>query len=141
MEQLAKVRSVERLLAATHVAGTALSGAVLSGAALAGERTLPVASAFHELLPDQGLRRGSTVACTGLASWSVGVALAAEAVAAGSWMAAVDLPAIGVEAAAELGVALDRLVRVDTRATSSWADVVAAAVDGFDLVLTRPAPG
>ena len=44
---------------------------------------------------------------------SLALAVAAEATAAGAWLAVVDVPWLGVEAAAELGVPLERLVRVD----------------------------
>jgi hypothetical protein len=115
--------------------------APLATTMLSRERTLPVAAAFRGVLPDGGLARGRTFACTGVAGWSVAFALASEAVDGGSWMAAVDVPALGAEAVAELGVTLDRLVRIDARSTASWADVVAAAIDGFDLVVAAAPTG
>ena len=48
-----------------------------------------------------------------MAATSLALALAVEATAAGAWLAVVDVPWLGVEAAAELGVPLERLVRVD----------------------------
>ena len=78
---------------------------------------------------------GATFACSGVAATSLSLSLAVEAVTAGGWLAVVDLPWVGIEAAAELGVALERLVRVDG---GSWAETVAALVDGFELVVTRP---
>ena len=68
---------------------------------------------------------------------SLALALAAGASQAGSWVAAVGLGSLGLVAAAELGVALDRLVLVDDpgRDRAGWASVVAALVDGFDVVL------
>lgn len=104
---------------------------------LAGERTLPVGAAFRDALPDRGLARGRTFACSGAAAWSTAFALVADAVGRGSWVAAVDAPTLGAEAVAELGMPLDRLVRVDARSTASWAEVVAAAVDGFELVVAQ----
>src|SRR5262245_5859995 len=93
-----------------------------------GERTLPVLPELRALLPAGGLRRGSTVAVAaghpvplgavpagGLTSFgatTVLLALLAAASAAGSWCAVVGLPALGLAAAAELGVALDRLALV-----------------------------
>jgi hypothetical protein len=102
---------------------------------LAHDRTLPVAAPLAPLLPDGALTRGRTFACSGAAATSLSLSLAVEAVTAGGWLAVVDLPWVGIEAAAELGVALERLVRVDG---GSWADTVAALVDGFELVVTRP---
>ena len=83
---------------------------------------------------------------------SLALALAAGASQAGSWVAAVGLGSLGLVAAAELGVALDRLVLVADpgRERTGWASVVAALVDGFDVVLVAaghwraergPAPG
>lgn len=113
--------------------------------ALARERMLPVDDAFAELFPDGGLVRGRSLACSGPAATSLALALAAPAVAAGSWLAAIDVPTIGLDAASEFGVALERVVAVSTAGSSGqgaeqaarWPDVVAAAADGFDLLITR----
>ncbi len=104
--------------------------------ALAGDRTLPVIDAFADLFPEGGLVRGRTLACSGPAATSLALALAAPAVAAGSWLAAIDVPTIGLDAASEFGIALERVVAVRTDATR-WPDVVAAAADGFDLLIAR----
>lgn len=53
----------------------------------AGERLLPVAAAFADLLPGRGLRRGSVIAVTG--SHALALALVAEASRTGSWVATV----------------------------------------------------
>jgi hypothetical protein len=100
---------------------------------------LPVAGPFLPLLPDGGLARGRTIACRGVAATSLTLALAAAATEAGAWLAVVDVPWLGVEAAAELGVPLERLVRVEpaTADATAWADLVAAVLDGFELVVTR----
>jgi hypothetical protein len=132
MERTATAASAggrQRPALSSPVAGT------LAATVLSRERTLPVAAAFRSVLPDGGLARGRTFACSGVAEWSVAFALASEAVGCGSWVAAVNVPALGAEAVGELGVTLDRLVRIDARSTASWAEVVAAAIDGFDLVV------
>lgn len=112
--------------------------------ALAGERTLPVADEFADLFPERGLVRGRTIVCSGQAATSLALALIAPAVAAGSWLAAIDVPTIGLDAASEFGIALERVVAVRTgadqdadRQAGRWSDVVAAAADGFDLLITR----
>jgi hypothetical protein len=107
--------------------------------ALAGDRTLPVAEAFVGLFPERGLVRGRSIVCTGPAATSLALALAAPAVAAGSWLATIDVPTIGLDAASEFGIALERVVAVRTEATR-WPDVVAAAADGFDLLIARVPP-
>lgn len=114
---------------------------------LARDRYLPVVPAFDALLPSPGLRRGATVSVgarpgvTGAAS--LALALAAGASQAGSWVAAVGLGSLGLVAAAELGVALERLVLVADpgRERAGWASVVAALVDGFDVVLVAAGDG
>ncbi|MBV8983099.1 MAG: hypothetical protein JO248_01470 [Acidimicrobiia bacterium] len=99
---------------------------------LARERTLPVLPALAGLLPEGGLRRGSTVAVSG--ATSLALALLAGPSQAGSWCAAVGLPSLGVVAAAEVGVALERFPLV-ARPGDEWPAVVAALVDAVDVVL------
>jgi hypothetical protein len=64
---------------------------------------------------------------------SVMLALLAEASRVGAWCAVVGLPELGVGAAAEMGIALDRLALVPD-AGLRWTDVIAALIDGFDIV-------
>jgi hypothetical protein len=110
--------------------------AAVAPTTLARQRTLPVLDPLSPLLPDGALARGKAVSCRGIAATSLAVALAAEAAVAGAWLAVVDVPWLGVEAAAELGVPLERLVRVDA-CDSPWVDLLAAVLDGFELVITR----
>lgn len=110
---------------------------------MARERTLPVASAFEALLPDEGLVRGRVMSCHGAAAATLASGLVVDALVAGAWMAVVDVPTFGADAAAEVGVPLERVVRVgsgvdaERAAASAWIEVMAAAVDGFDVVVTR----
>ena len=85
-------------------------------------------------LPDPGLTRGRIVGCTGAAATSLALALASRATTTGSWLAVVGMAPIGIEAAREMGVAIDRLVAVDANGcrADEWADRVAAAADGFE---------
>src|SRR5947199_2682567 len=101
---------------------------------LARERTLPVRPALADLLPEGGLRRGSTVAVSG--GTSLALALLAGPSQAGSWCAAVGLPSLGLVAAAEVGVVLGRFPLV-ARPGDEWPAVVAALVDAVDVVLVR----
>ena len=105
---------------------------------LSREQRLPVLPAFEGLLPGAGLRRGATVSigtAPGVGgATSLALALVAEASRVGSWVAAVGLPSLGLVAADELGVALERLVLVAAPERDAWGGVVAALVDGFDLV-------
>lgn len=104
---------------------------------LAGERLLPVVPALESLFPGGGLRRGSTVAVTG--STSLALAVMAGPSAAGSWCAVVGLPALGLVAAAEMGVALDRLALVPAPGPE-WPAVVAALLDALDVVMVGAGP-
>jgi hypothetical protein len=96
-------------------------------------RMLPVHTDMAELFPWGGLRRGSTVSVHG--STSLLLALLAAATAGDSWAAVVGMPDLGVLAAAELGVAVDRLALV-RHPGLELAAVVAALLDGMDLVVT-----
>ena len=109
------------------------------GVTLAGERLLPVVPALQPLLPGQGLRRGTTVAVG--RSAALALALVAGASAAGSWVAAVGLPDLGMVAAAETGIVLERLALVPAPATRAWPTVVAALLDAVDVVLVRSPAG
>src|SRR5207247_5054445 len=88
------------------------------------------------LLPEPGLRRGAVVAVSG--STSLVLALVAEATTSGSWCAAAGLGSLGLAAAAELGVALERLVLVSSTERALWPTVTATLLDAFDVVLARP---
>jgi hypothetical protein len=112
--------------------------------ALAREQVLPVVEPLQRLLPD-GLRRGSTVAVGD--STSLALALLAGPSSQGSWAATVGVSNLGLAAAAELGVVLDRLVVVadptagprasEASRSAVWATVVAALVDALDVVVVR----
>jgi hypothetical protein len=91
------------------------------------------------LLPDGGLVRGKAVACRGVAAMSLAVSLAVAATASGSWLAVVGVPTLGLEAAEEFGIPLERVVGVDLPTiddSERWAELVAATFDGFEVVIT-----
>ncbi|QXC62841.1 hypothetical protein KSP35_08700 [Aquihabitans sp. G128] len=104
----------------------------------AGERTLPVPEALAALLPQGGLVRGTTTATTGVAATSLALALAGPVTAAGSWVAVVGLPRLGLLAASELGVDLERVLLVAEPEPDGWAATVAALLDAVEVVLVRP---
>ncbi|WP_449279736.1 hypothetical protein [Leucobacter sp. GX0328] len=70
------------------------------------DRALPTAAGLRPLLPGGALRRGSSYAVKG--SRQLALALLAEPSAAGSWCGIIGCDTLGAEAAASLGVALDR---------------------------------
>jgi hypothetical protein len=105
---------------------------------LGSQRLLPVRPELQPLLPGGSLRRGSTIgiAASGPAATSLLLALLVEASRRGSWCAVVGLPTLGVMAAAEAGIALDRFALVPTPGPD-WPTVVAALLDGFDIVVVQ----
>lgn len=130
-------------MAGRMVVGTAaLAGLVrpASESEAGAHQMLPVLPELTGLLPGRGLRRGSTVAvATGRPAPSGGssllLALLAEASRSGSWCAVVGVPTFGAVAAADVGIALDRLALVP-HPGPEWATVVAALIDGVDVVVT-----
>ncbi len=99
------------------------------------EEPLSVPPPLSGLLPRGGLRRGCVVAVE--QSGLLCMTLAAGASAAGGWCAAVGMPELGMLAAADAGVDLDRLLLVPDPG-QRWPHVVAALLDGCELVLLRP---
>lgn len=107
---------------------------------------LPVLPALGGLLPWGGLQRGSTIevgtagnrsGAPATTAMSLMLALLAEPSRTGSWCAFVGMPDLGLAAAREAGVELSRLALVPAPG-NDWAAVVAALVDGFDVVVVRP---
>ena len=94
-------------------------------------RIVPVPESLAPLLPWGGLRRGSVVAVHG--STSLLLALLSRASAEGAWTAVVGRPDLGVLAAAEAGIAVQRLA-LAPRPGTDLAAVVAALLDGVELV-------
>jgi hypothetical protein len=109
-------------------------------------RVLPVLPELSGLLPSRGLRRGSTIAVAtgrsapGSGGTSLLLALLAAASRAGSWCAVVGVPTLGALAAAESGIVLERLALIPNPGPE-WPTVVAALIDGVDVVVTAvPGP-
>jgi len=98
---------------------------------------LPVCAPLAGVLPLGGLERGRVHGITGDAAVSLVYALVAEATEHGAWCAFVDMPHAGLRAAHEHGVALQRVVCIDTDRSSSWARAVGALVEGIDIVVVR----
>jgi len=133
----------------------AVSSALVDVTALAGTRRLPVAEGLHSLFDPRtgsvGLTRGTSVGVSGAqGSVSLALALVAEAMRAGSWVAVVDAPWLGLAALEQYGIDLSRLVMVGQTSAGSrdsgsrdsglrdsgqWASVMAALVDGFEVVI------
>jgi hypothetical protein len=106
------------------------------------DRTIPVDEPLGSLLPDGGLQRGRIVGCDGPAAVSLACGIVAGAVRTGSWVLLLGASTIGLEALAELGIPLHRVVAVEADASPVvWAERLVAAADGFELILTVPPRG
>ena len=106
-------------------------------------RVLPVAAPLARLLPAGGLRRGTTVAVApGPAATSLLWAVLAEASVGGAWVGIVGRPDLGLVAAAEAGMRLERLALVP-RPGAELLGVTSALLDGLDIVVmagSQPVP-
>ena len=100
-----------------------------------GARSLPTDPRVAPLLPGGALRSGVAYAAPG--SLALAMLLAAGPSAAGAWVGVVGIPEFGAEAAAELGVALDRLVLVPAP-EEHWLAVTAQLAEVLPVVLVRP---
>jgi hypothetical protein len=125
MSQSAAARQAERTRLARRVQPTTL----------AADQLLPVLPPLAPLLPHGGLRRGGVVTVSG--SLRLALALAAGVTQGNLWAAFAGIPELGVVAAAETGVALQRLALIPNPGVQ-WAPVIATLLDEIDLVITRP---
>lgn len=106
--------------------------------ATADTRLLSVPPTMGDLFPDSGIRKGSTVVIEPApGGTSLALAFAGPVTSDGGWAAAVGLPNLGLVAAAELGVRLDRLALVPDPG-DQWPVAAAALLDGVDLLLLHP---
>ncbi len=107
---------------------------------------LPMAAPLAAALPRGGLTRGSVVSVLGQGATSLLFSLlAGPGAAAGHWAALVGMPGLGLRAAAELGVDLDRVVLIPDPGPDVL-QVVSILIDGVDMVAVslpssaRPSP-
>jgi hypothetical protein len=98
-------------------------------------RALPTNPALAELLPGGALAAGSAYSVAD--STTLALSLLQGPSAAGAWCAVVGMPDLGVEAAAGLGIDLERLVLVP-HPGEQWLSVVSALVDVVSIMLVRP---
>lgn len=109
------------------------------------EQVLAVHPALTGVVP-HGLVRGTSMVCVGPVAASITALVVAGPTSGGCWACVIGYPSLGVAAWHEAGVALERLVVVPdpTVAGEGPVDdphggrVLAAAVDGFDIVVVGP---
>lgn len=97
-----------------------------------------VAAPLAAVLPRGGLPRGGVVSLAGQGSTSLLLTLLASPSA--PWSAVVGMPGLGLLAAAELGVDLDKVVVVPDPGPDVL-QVLSVLVDGVDMVALAPTPG
>jgi hypothetical protein len=109
---------------------------------MARDRVVPVQPALAALFPDGGLTRGSVLGCRGVAAGAATLAALAAASHAGSWVALAGWTTLGLRAAHEAGISLERMVLVADpgRDDRSWTATMTALVDGFDVVVAAGVP-
>ncbi len=124
--------------------GQGVTGPGVGGsAAMTADSILPVAAPLAAILPRQGLARGSVVSVLGQGATSLLFTLLAGP--QGQWSALVGMPGIGLLAATEFGVDLDR-VAVIPEPGPDVLQVLSILMDGVDLIAValpdaaRPAP-
>lgn len=125
---------------------------------LANQQLLSVPGPLQPLFPAGGMQRGWSVGFEGAGGWSLALALLAGSIggAGGSgdvgrgqggtvgqgsspvggdgWVAGVGLESLGLVAAEELGLPLDRIIMVEHPPAGQWPAVIAALVEVVDVV-------
>ena len=94
-------------------------------------REIPTHPALHDVVR---LRAGTSCSVDGS---TLALALLAGPSAAGEWCAVIGVPDLGLEAASELGIALDRLILVPDPG-GSWLEATAALIDVTACVVVKP---
>lgn len=94
------------------------------------------------------VRPGWSLGFTGTGGWTlammfladmVGESTTGSATVAGRWSACVGLEELGLVAAHEFGVPMNRLLMVESPPAERWAVVVAALVEAVDVICLNPA--
>ena len=99
-----------------------------------GSRRLPTIPALGRILPGGGLMAGAAYSVEN--STTLAMALLAGPSGSGAWCSVIGIPDFNVEAAANLGVDLDRLILIP-HLDGQWLTVTAAMVDVVSIILTR----
>jgi hypothetical protein len=91
------------------------------------------------LLPRRGLPRGGVVSVVAASDGGGATSLLLSLLAApsGAWIAVVGMPGLGLAAAAELGIDLDRLVVIPDPGPDVL-QILSVLTDGIDLIVTVP---
>ena len=99
------------------------------------EAGLPTAIELRPLLPSGSLRKGASTAVQG--SLQLALALLSEASKRGMWCGAIGVPDLGLEAAAQLGMRLDRFVLAPGPGSHTLT-IAGMLAEVFSVVLLQP---
>jgi len=99
------------------------------------ERALPTPAGLRPLLPGGALRAGTSTTVQG--SLQISLALVAALSASGAWCGAIGVPELGFEAAACLGLALERFVLVPEPGAHALG-IAATLSEALTAVVLRP---
>lgn len=99
------------------------------------DRALPTSPELEGLFPGGALRRGTTTTVEG--SLQLALALISAASRSGCWCGAIGIPSVGAEAAAALGISLERFVLVPDPGPHTLG-IAAALSEVLTAVLLRP---
>lgn len=103
---------------------------------LAAEQVLPIPEIFHSLVPGGGLQRGWTTRVEGGSSArALAWAMLSEVTTSGGWIATVDVSGISLEAAREVGVAIERVLIVTSPDRASWSATIGALIGAVDVIV------
>jgi len=105
---------------------------------LSKEQLLTVPAPLLPLFPFGGLQKGSSIGFEGVGSTSVALALAASVLDDNRWMAIIGFEEIGLLAASELGVRMDRLLLIATTGQADLVPTAAALVEAVDIIALCP---
>ncbi len=91
---------------------------------------------FHTVLPGGGLQRGwTTRVAGGPSARALAWALLGDVTTTGGWIAAVDVPGVGLAAAREVGVAIERVLVVTSTDASTWSATIGALIGSVDAII------
>lgn len=128
MNQLATVRSLQQRISSMQPARL--------------DQGLPTPPALRPLLPNGALRKGAPTAVQG--SLQLALSLLSGVSASGAWCGVIGVPSLGFEAAAQVGLGLDRLVLIPDpgRHALSIAGMLSEVLTALILCpRTQPSPG
>lgn len=97
---------------------------------------LPVPDVFQQVLPGSGLQRGWTTRIEGFAAGrAFAWALLSEVTRTGGWIAALDVAGIGLLAASEVGLSIERVLVVTSSDSDGWTEAMSALIGSVDVIV------